>query len=71
MLVISKKVPKYPNSNIQFQTMFCYLCGDIVDRSNPYSHFNSPKNSCFGLLFQGVVENALNLDELLEDEEWF
>ena len=41
-----------------FQTYFCYLCGRIVDKANPYSHFNANKSQCFGRLFEGATIDA-------------
>jgi E3 ubiquitin-protein ligase RNF14 len=34
---------------------FCNICGDRLDRNDPYEHYNNPMNSCFGKLFQGII----------------
>ena len=34
---------------------FCNLCGDRLNRNDPYEHYNNPLNRCFGKLFQGMV----------------
>lgn len=36
---------------------FCNLCGDRLNRNDPYEHYNNPMNSCFGKLFLGMVAN--------------
>ena len=48
-----------------FQTYFCYLCGRIVDKANPYSHFNANNSQCFGRLFEGATMDA-GLDEYFD-----
>lgn len=60
------------------RTHFCYLCGQYLMESNPYSHFNDKKNSCYmrlweleegdggegvGLRFGGGVANEVMWDE--------
>ena len=36
---------------------FCILCGDRLDRNDPYEHYNNPLNPCFGKLFLGLLIN--------------
>lgn len=53
---------------------FCYLCGTMLSRRDPYAHFRNEELICFGLLFEGENLNALfpqidELDELLGVEE--
>jgi E3 ubiquitin-protein ligase RNF14 len=40
-------------------THFCYLCGQWIDPSDPYLHFNNPRSPCDQRLFDG-----LNLDDV-------
>ncbi|KAG0682891.1 translation termination inhibitor protein itt1 [Pichia californica] len=40
---------------LKCKVFFCNLCGDRLDRNDPYDHYNNPMNSCFGKLFQGMV----------------
>merc|ERR1712226_1302633 len=52
-------------------THFCWLCGDKLPASNPYTHFNVTNNSCFGALFQGVDPEVQDPEfDFDEDEEW-
>lgn len=51
------------------ETHFCYLCGMVLPKDNPYQHYNNVKSSCNQQLFAGVeapreedVENALDED---------
>lgn len=34
---------------------FCNLCGDRLNRNDPYEHYNNPMNPCFSKLFQGMI----------------
>ncbi|KAJ9051371.1 hypothetical protein DSO57_1005080 [Entomophthora muscae] len=36
---------------------FCYICGSIINKFNPYSHFNDLGSRCHMMLFEGVAEN--------------
>ncbi|KAK9702495.1 hypothetical protein K7432_011204 [Basidiobolus ranarum] len=48
---------------------FCYLCGSIIDKDNPYKHFNAQTSSCHMLLFEGVeIEEPFELDDILFEE---
>ena len=38
----------------QCATFFCYLCGDILLKNDPYLHFNFPGAPCYGRLFEGM-----------------
>ncbi|KAJ3077022.1 E3 ubiquitin-protein ligase rnf14 [Podochytrium sp. JEL0797] len=59
---------------------FCYVCGERLNRSNPYHHFNTPGEPCFGRLFEGTVPgeyDPLNdpavmggVEEVREEEVW-
>eukprot|EP00050_Salpingoeca_kvevrii_P019425 m.85895 g.85895 ORF g.85895 m.85895 type:complete len:465 (-) comp8411_c0_seq1:183-1577(-) len=44
-------------------TFFCWLCLKVLDKSNPYAHFNQEGAACAGRLFQGIQMND-------EDEDW-
>ena len=33
-------------------THFCYLCSAWLDENNPYTHFNTPKSSCYMRLWE-------------------
>ncbi|XP_057677466.1 E3 ubiquitin-protein ligase RNF14 isoform X2 [Corythoichthys intestinalis] len=49
---------------------FCWLCLGLLNKANPYSHFNNPHSPCYKQLFQGVDlddEDALWSDEEEED----
>ncbi|CAD6196758.1 unnamed protein product [Caenorhabditis auriculariae] len=46
---------------------FCWLCGKVLDKENPYGHFNVSGGECEGRLFEGVVP----LEDFEEDEEEF
>merc|ERR1719300_1864580 len=35
-------------------TNFCWLCGNRLDKQNPYNHFHAVGGACYGLLFQGI-----------------
>lgn len=43
------------------QAHFCYRCGQKLDGSNPYKHFNTAGQACFSKLFD--VRDA-------EEDEW-
>ena len=50
---------------------FCWLCNELVSRSNPYAHFNKPGSQCYNKLFQGVdVEDEEWQNDWLEDDYW-
>lgn len=34
---------------------FCNICGDRLNRNDPYEHYNNPMNDCFGKLFEGMT----------------
>ncbi|OZC07690.1 RWD domain protein [Onchocerca flexuosa] len=38
---------------------FCWLCGIVLNKNDPYSHFNT-RGSCYNRLFEGV-----------DEEDWF
>lgn len=37
------------------QVFFCNLCGERLNRADPYEHYNNPMGRCFGRLFEGMV----------------
>ena len=45
---------------------FCWLCGKILGKTNPYSHFRDPNTPCGGRLFEGA---DLNDDDVAEEPE--
>ncbi|XP_061558986.1 E3 ubiquitin-protein ligase RNF14 isoform X1 [Phycodurus eques] len=46
---------------------FCWLCLDLLNKANPYSHFNNPHSPCYKQLFHGV--DLDDEDALWSDEE--
>lgn len=38
---------------------FCNLCGDRLDRLDPYEHYNNPMGCCFGKLFEGMISEEI------------
>ncbi|KAH3900025.1 related to Translation termination inhibitor protein ITT1 [Saccharomycodes ludwigii] len=34
--------------------LFCFLCGDLLDTDDPYSHYREPKSECYSRLFEGM-----------------
>ncbi|XP_077449133.1 E3 ubiquitin-protein ligase RNF14 [Stigmatopora argus] len=46
---------------------FCWLCLGLLNKANPYSHFNNPHSPCYNQLFQGV--DLDDDDALWSDEE--
>ncbi|ESP01946.1 hypothetical protein LOTGIDRAFT_157076 [Lottia gigantea] len=46
---------------------FCWLCGDSLSRTNPYSHYNI-KGPCTNRLFEGM-ENEFDFDD--PNFDWF
>ncbi|XP_077403130.1 E3 ubiquitin-protein ligase RNF14 [Vanacampus margaritifer] len=45
---------------------FCWLCLGLLNKANPYSHFNNPHSPCYNQLFHGV---DLDEDEALWSDE--
>ena len=43
---------------------FCWLCEILLTGHNPYAHFRIGNSSCAGKLFDGIIDNGL---ELLDD----
>lgn len=39
------------------QVFFCNLCGDKLNRADPYEHYNNPMGECFGRLFEGIISD--------------
>ena len=35
---------------------FCYVCGEICDPAQPYSHYQNPASPCYGQLFLGMAD---------------
>ncbi|KAK6734919.1 hypothetical protein RB195_018236 [Necator americanus] len=35
--------------------VFCWLCNKILDRNNPYGHFNEDGGTCVNRLFEGIT----------------
>lgn len=42
----------------------------LVSKTNPYSHFNSPGSLCFNRLFEGVDMTQEDEFEFFEDEDF-
>ncbi|KAJ1645279.1 hypothetical protein LPJ64_003118 [Coemansia asiatica] len=60
----------------QCHTHFCYLCGTVVDKTNPMAHFNSARSQCRMRLFDGIEgsvgydrEQQLLLQQPLQEEQ--
>lgn len=47
---------------------FCWICSELLNRANPYSHFNTAGTGCFNKLFQGVDLDDNDFED--EDDEW-
>lgn len=48
-------------------THFCYICGKVLNRDNPLSHFSDPNEKCCNMLYVEIdVKNDDNLDEIEE-----
>lgn len=52
---------------------FCYLCGQSIKPTDPYKHFNTPGQPCYGKLFEAmdfedVLDPVLNLEQFTEDD---
>ncbi|KHJ98692.1 IBR domain protein [Oesophagostomum dentatum] len=48
--------------------MFCWLCNRILDKNNPYSHFNEEGGGCANRLFEGIT--AADSDDEDGDVNW-
>lgn len=42
-------------------TFFCNICGDKLNKNDPYEHYNNPMSSCYAKLFQGMVNDEEGL----------
>lgn len=49
------------------QTYFCWLCLKVLNKSDPYSHFNKANSECFEKLFEGVYN--INNDEDNDEDD--
>ncbi|CAL4197407.1 unnamed protein product, partial [Meganyctiphanes norvegica] len=65
----SSKIEKIDGCNKmtcgQCKCYFCWLCNKILDKANPYSHYNSGASDCFNRLFEGVEEE----DEYFDSDD--
>ncbi|KAJ1373048.1 hypothetical protein KIN20_035376 [Parelaphostrongylus tenuis] len=43
--------------------MFCWLCYRVLDKENPYGHYNLEDNNCANRLFEGIAESDDEDDE--------
>lgn len=51
---------------------FCWICSELLNRANPYTHFNTIGSKCFNKLFQGVeMDDDEFENDFLDDDEWF
>nr|KAG5693733.1 hypothetical protein BaRGS_002116 [Batillaria attramentaria] len=46
------------------RSYFCWLCNEMLSRSNPYGHYSNPASPCNSLLFEGTGIAD-------EDDEWW
>ncbi|KAJ8297615.1 hypothetical protein KUTeg_024146 [Tegillarca granosa] len=53
------------------RTYFCWLCNQILSKSNPYSHYNTKNADCFNRLFEGIDDDEFFLGPDDDDDEWF
>ncbi|KAJ1720246.1 hypothetical protein LPJ53_005097 [Coemansia erecta] len=54
----------------QCDTHFCYLCGTLLNKENPTSHFNAASSGCNRRLFEGIEGTAGNPEEQIEDDNF-
>lgn len=55
------------------RTYFCWLCSEVLSRSNPYNHFNAPGGQCYARLFEGVEiddDDIEDDEDLVFDDDW-
>lgn len=46
------------------RTYFCWLCNEMLSRSNPYGHYSNPGSPCSAKLFEGTeIQN--------DDDDWW
>ena len=45
-------------------THFCYICGNILDISNPLSHFSDQKSKCYNRLWDDEKKNNIDTDDI-------
>ena len=45
-------------------THFCYICGNILDISNPLSHFSEQKSKCYNRLWDDEKKNNIDTDDI-------
>jgi len=45
------------------KTHFCYLCGNWIDRNNPYGHYNNVQSPCDQRLFDGANIDMLDAED--------
>ncbi|PIO64191.1 hypothetical protein TELCIR_14189 [Teladorsagia circumcincta] len=47
--------------------MFCWLCERILDKNNPYAHFNEEgRGNCVNRLFEGIAASDSDDDDFVE-----
>lgn len=46
---------------------FCWICLSVLDRGDPYEHFNSVKSKCNNRLFEGI---EVNFSDSEEEDDW-
>ncbi|RNA07733.1 E3 ubiquitin- ligase RNF14 [Brachionus plicatilis] len=49
------------------QCYFCWLCMNMLSKTDPYSHFNDSRSKCFEKLFEGVEQNEDDEFEIVPD----
>ena len=49
-------------------THFCYICGNILNDSNPLSHFSDKKSKCYNRLWDDEKKNEINENEINEND---
>ncbi|ELU14036.1 hypothetical protein CAPTEDRAFT_154469 [Capitella teleta] len=51
---------------------FCWICGCVLSRANPYQHFSDTRSGCFNQLFHGAMvddDPFLQEEDFLDDDE--
>lgn len=50
----------------QCNTFFCWMCGVMLDRKNPYGHYGDKESKCYNKLFLGLLMDPLEDDFLID-----
>ena len=50
---------------------FCWLCGHVLDKGNPYSHYGDKSGKCYNKLFLGLTRGGDGDEEEEDDDNEF